>query len=72
MNQPKETIMTLAITINLILSALVFAAIVHLLSRSMLSSRPTPAAKPARTEKAHELSSDRPGLAARFGLDLQA
>jgi hypothetical protein len=64
--------MTLAITINLILSAIVFAAVVHLLSRSMLSSHPTPAAKPVRIQKAHKLSSDRPGLRARSGLDLQA
>jgi hypothetical protein len=72
MNQPKETNMTLAITINLILSAIVFAAVVHLLSRSMVSSRPTPAAKPVRIEKAPKLSSDRSGLRTRSGLDLQA
>jgi hypothetical protein len=64
--------MTLAITINLILSAIVFAAIITPISRSILSSRPHPAAIPARAQKARGRSFQRPGLGARVGLDSRA
>jgi hypothetical protein len=64
--------MTLAITINLILSAIVFAAIITLISRSILSSRPTSAAIPARAQRARGRFSVRPGLGARVGLDSRA
>jgi hypothetical protein len=61
--------MTLIITINLILSAIVFAGIMTLISRTILTSRPAAAAAPARGDRPRERSFERRGLGARFELD---
>jgi hypothetical protein len=60
--------MTFTIVINLMLSAIVFATIIILISRTILPSRPTP----ARGDRLRERSTERRGLGARLELDSRA
>jgi hypothetical protein len=60
--------MTLAITANIVLSAIVFTVIVGAITRSIMTSRQAPLRVPARANGARE----RVARGARFGLTSRA